>query len=140
VDVFVQGERVATIDRRGHLLGEMSIISSKPCSATTVAQGDVELLKIATQDFIKLASQESKHFEKSLYQHFARVLTEKLAATNEKARRFEETNIGLAKAQEDLKKINLKLEEKVKERTAELESQNVALATSLHKLEDLYRK
>ena len=42
--VYVSGERIAEIKRRGDLIGEMSVISATPCSASVIAETACQLM------------------------------------------------------------------------------------------------
>ena len=151
--VLVGGERVSQLNQVGDLIGEMSVISQKPVSATIRAETDVDVVAVRTAEISKLDEATAKQFQQILDRIYAKILTEKLMITNEKAKQFEIANRELLKTQEALKVANEGLEQKVQERTAQLqaktkelevfnqqlESQNTALMASHRKLEELYR-
>ena len=65
------------------------------------------------------------------------VLTEKLQATNQKAKHFYEANVKMAAMQWDVEEANRTLEQKVEERTQKLEQQKAELMAGKNKMEDL---
>lgn len=120
VDVYVDGGIVASLKRRGDLLGEMSVITKKPCSATIVAQTPVQLLCVDTEAFRKEMGADVNQFDHILYKIYALILTDKLNITNQKAKRLEQTLDALEKAKAELQQINKSMEMRVAERTAGL--------------------
>lgn len=152
VEIVVDGARVAVLNRRGDLLGEMSMVSHQPIAATIRAVVETKLLIVQASLLSSMSESEHELFGYALYRLYSKILAEKLRATNQKAKFFEITNEQLRETQEELKKINSSLEEKVVERTAmlesktedlirsrqKLESQNAELILSHRKLEELY--
>ncbi|MCB0385008.1 MAG: cyclic nucleotide-binding domain-containing protein, partial [Bdellovibrionales bacterium] len=150
--VYVDGGVVATLEKKGSLVGEMSVISRQPVGATIKAEAPVEMLVINANKFNTLEGAESDSFQHALYRVYAHDLTEKLRVTNQKAKYFEDLTNKLTEAQEELKEINRDLEDKVRARTADLqkrtedlvkshaklEAQNAELVASHKKLEELY--
>lgn len=134
VAVVVDGERVAHMENPGDLIGEMSVITSKPCSATILTETPVELITILAGDFSKVDGDISV-MHGALYRTFAMILTDKLSRTNEKARRFEMTNRELQLAQGELRKSNQALEIKVAQRTQELAESNERMRQLLNNLD-----
>ena len=129
--VYVRGEKVAELSRRGDMLGEMSILSAKPASATLIAEKSTHVLSIGLGELFEAAA--SSHFdcESLVYKVCANILADKLLQTNEKARRFEIANRELLKAQANLEETNRLLEVKVAERTRDLSAKNTELQLSL---------
>jgi CRP-like cAMP-binding protein len=121
VDIYVDGGLVATLRRKGDLLGEMSVITNKPCSATIVAQTPVELIYININEFKKV-SQSQDQLEHILYRIYSTILTDKLYLTNQKAKKLEETFTALERAKIELQEMNSQLERRVIERTQNLQS------------------
>ncbi|MCM2283025.1 MAG: cyclic nucleotide-binding domain-containing protein [Bdellovibrionaceae bacterium] len=145
VEVMVQGERVAVLDQPGDLLGEMSVITSRPTSATIVALEPTSVYVIGADRLEDLIETSRRDFGYRLYRTYALILSEKMVATNEKARRFEIANRALQSANQALEDANRTLDQKVRERTedlersrAKLEAQNTELFASHRKLEELY--
>ncbi len=121
--VYVDGGRVSTLQNSGDLVGEMSVITNKPSSATIISETDAKLVRIDSQVFTKVQGPDRELYLYTLYRIYATVLAEKLAATNQKAKRFEE--------------LSHNLEKKVEERTQKLEQQNAELLASKNKMEEL---
>lgn len=122
VDIYVDGGLVATMKRKGDLLGEMSVITQKPSAATVIAQTPVQLLKVDTDAFKELVGENRDQFEYILYRIYALILTDKLHITNQKAKRLEGTLNALEKAKVELQQINKTMEKRVAERTAGLKN------------------
>jgi len=127
VDVHVDGGLVASLKRRGDLIGEMSVITNKPSSATILAQTPVQLLKIDLEIFRRLMGDSGDKFDHILYRIYALILTDKLHITNQKAKRLEATLDALEKAKGELQQINKTMEIRVAERTAGLKSRMESL-------------
>jgi CRP-like cAMP-binding protein/CheY-like chemotaxis protein len=121
VDVYVDDGLVATMRRKGDLLGEMSVISGKPCAATIVAKTPVELICVNVDDFKKQPGEYRDQFDHILYRIYSKILTEKVSVTNQKAKRVEETLDALQRAKNELQEINAQMERRVVERTQELQ-------------------
>jgi len=137
VGVYVDGGRVSKMQRVGDLLGEMSVISKLPAGATLLAENEVTVIKLDSQFFMEIHGPDKDLYHSILYRIYATVLAEKLNATNQKAKHFEEMTIQLQSTQAQLEDVNQGLERKVEERTAQLEQQNAALLASMNKMEEL---
>ncbi len=122
VDIYVDGGIVATMRRKGDLLGEMSVITKKPCAATIVAKTPVELICVNTEQFRMLARDNTDQFDHVLYRIYSRILADKLNVTNQRAKKMSETAVALERAQAELQDINSQLERRVGERTQALQS------------------
>jgi CheY-like chemotaxis protein len=120
LDVIVQGEKVAYLNERGSIVGELSIISSHPCNADVIANSDSKLLKTKINDL----KDHIPDYQVLLYKIFCLTLSEKLIATNLKAIKFET--------------LNRTLEEEVSKRTNDLKMQNAELTLSFKKLESMH--
>lgn len=137
IGVYVDGGRVSKMQRRGDLLGEMSVISNKPAGATILSEAPVTLLRMDSRIFLNMQGPDRDLYLSILYRIYATVLAEKLDTTNQKAKHFEELTIKLTATQAELEEINQSLERKVEERTAKLEQQNTALQAGKNKMEEL---
>lgn len=120
LDILVQGEKVAVINQRGNIVGEMSIISSLPCNADVIASSESKLLKAKIMDL----KGNIPDYQVFLYKIFCLTLSEKLVTTNLKAIKFET--------------LNRTLEEEVVKRTYDLKMQNAELTLSYQKLESMH--
>ncbi len=128
--VFVDDEQVSVLKRRGDVIGEMSVISSKLASATIRALTPAKLVAIDAKDFSGLSRDDAEAFQHTMYRVFALILTEKLAETNQKARDFEIANRRLIAAQSELEEANRNLEQKVVQRTTALAAKTEELIKS----------
>lgn len=137
IGVYVDGGRVSKLQRKGDLLGEMSVISRRPAGATILSESPVTLLRMDSKIFLNMAGPDRDLYLSILYRIYATVLAEKLDSTNQKAKHFEELTIKLTATQAELEEINQNLERKVEERTQKLEQQNAELMASKTKTEDL---
>ncbi|MGZ3723347.1 MAG: cyclic nucleotide-binding domain-containing protein [Bdellovibrionales bacterium] len=137
VGVYVDGGRVSKMQRRGDLLGEMSVISSKSVGATLLSESPVTLVRVDSKIFLAMKGPERDLYLSILYRIYATVLAEKLSTTNQQAKHFEELNIRLTATQQELEEANQTLEKKVEERTMKLEQQNAELMAGKRKMEEL---
>lgn len=152
VSVAVDEGIVAELMNIGDVIGEMSVITKQPCTATIIADSEVKVLRLGVAHLEEHKEAQSDRFKYLLYRVYASVLTNKLHETNQRAKHLEALGMGLQKAQRELQEINASLEKKVKERTqdlqsksealqashSKLEAQNLELVTSHKKLEELY--
>lgn len=150
--VLVDGIKVAVLDKPGDLVGEMSVISHRPCSATILAESDTELYVLRADELKAKKGPDQDVIELLLYRIYSQVLADKLEMTNQKAKRIEEMNSRLEAAQEQLRHANQDLENGIEERTralkqktedlqatnGKLESRNAEVMASHRKLEELY--
>ncbi|MCB0415685.1 MAG: cyclic nucleotide-binding domain-containing protein [Bdellovibrionales bacterium] len=135
VDVTVDGGLVASLDKTGDLIGEMSVISNRPSSATTLAATNVDVFVINSSEALSYTGEDNLSLHLALYKLFASILTHKLNKTNEKAKHFEDLSEELKATQVELQKVNELLEEKVMQRTKDLEEKTRDAIESHHKLE-----
>ncbi|MCB0350996.1 MAG: cyclic nucleotide-binding domain-containing protein, partial [Bdellovibrionales bacterium] len=137
VDVFVDGGIVASLRRKGDLLGEMSVITAKPCSATIVAQTPVELICINVDLFKQILGDRQDQFDHILYRIYSKILTDKVSITNERAKKVESALSALERAKAELQDINAQMERRVVERTQSLQTKLQELLNEhLNKLHD----
>lgn len=137
VGVYVDSGRVSKMQRKGDLLGEMSVISKKPVTASILSETEVTLVRLDSKFFLDIHGPDRDLYLSILYRIYATVLADKLSSTNQKAKHFEELTIQLTATQKELEEANAGLELKVEERTAQLEEQNGALVASVRKMEEL---
>ncbi|MGK0290345.1 MAG: PAS domain S-box-containing protein [bacterium] len=146
VTVYAQGELILKLSRIGDIFGEMSIISNSPTSAAVVAETKAKVFTVDAKNVhSNQESIENWQRQAILYRIFSVILTDKLALTTAKAKRFEETNRSLHETQGALKGINqeildsnLSLEKEVLERKA-AEAKLLEQATELAGAEALQR-
>ena len=137
VGIYVDGGRVNLLSGQGTLLGEMSVITNNPVAATILSESAVKLIRVNSRIFLDVQGAQRDLYLSVLYRIYATVLAEKLDATNQKAKHFEELTVKLTATQEELREINQNLEQKVEERTLKLEQRNAELMASKNKMEDL---
>jgi CRP-like cAMP-binding protein len=135
VSVSVDNGVVAELMNIGDVLGEMSVITRQPCTATIVADSEVIVLRLGVELLEQHASAQTDRFKYLLYRVYASILTKKLNETNQKAKHLEALSMGLEKAQRDLQETNASLEKKVAERTRDLQEKSEDLQASYQKLE-----
>ena len=135
VEVQVDGEPVATLDTKGDLFGEMSVISSQPVAASIVAVEPSEIIWIEAKDLATTSEFAVHEIQHLLFRMYSQILTAKLQQTNQKAKFFERTNKELERARGELEVLNQDLEKKVAERTADLDQKRLDLIKSNQKLE-----
>ncbi len=152
VEVKVNGEKVATLQNPGDLMGEISVLTGRAATASLVALNDVELYEVLAKDLEPSMIDSEEVFGFLLYRLLSSELSDKLVRTNEKARQFEISNRRLSETLDQLQEVNRTLDNKVQERTQALqnkseelrrsysavEAQNTELIASHRKLEELY--
>jgi len=99
VQIYSGGEYILELKRQGDIFGEMSVISSKPASATVAAKTRVQVFTLRGRNIGKYTDIDVERINHILYRLFAAVLTDKLALTTYKARQYEVVNIYLNKTQ-----------------------------------------
>lgn len=137
VGIYVDGGRVSKMQRKGDLLGEMSLISNRAAAATIISETFVTLVRADSKSFLAKSGVNRDLYLSILYRIYATVLSDKLSTTNQKAKHFEDLTIQLSAMQSELEEANQNLEKKVEERTQKLEQQNAELIAGKTKMEDL---
>ncbi len=111
LSVKVEGNLILKLRRKGDLFGEMSVISGNPCSATVIADEEVELLALNTTTIKNSSEEKIVNLRTTLYKVFALILTDKLYLTTLKAQEFEKSNINLENFQKKLVAAQMELKE-----------------------------
>ncbi len=111
LSVYVEGNLILNLRRKGDLFGEMSVISGNPCSATVISDEEVELLALNTTTIKNSSEEKFINLRATLYKIFALILTDKLFLTTLKAKEFEKSNVSLENFQKKLVAAQIKLKE-----------------------------
>lgn len=122
VGVYVEDDIILSLKRKGDIFGEMSVISSKQCSATVVAKTPVTVFSIMAKGVGKYSDLNTGDLQNFFYRVFAMVLTEKLNLTTEKAQQYEFTNRLLEKTKKSLEQKILE-QQQAEEKRLQLEAQ-----------------
>ena len=109
LSVYVEGNLILKLRRKGDLFGEMSVISGNPCSATVIADEEVELLALDTTTIKDSSEEKFERLRATLYKVFALILTDKLYLTTLKAKEFEKSNVNLENFQKKLVAAQMEL-------------------------------
>ncbi|MCP4755973.1 MAG: response regulator [Proteobacteria bacterium] len=102
VEILAEGESILSLKRKGDIFGEMSIISSKPCSAAVISKTPATVFSIMAKSIGKYSDLNVDDLYNFLYRVFAMILTEKLTLTTHKAKQFEFTNRLLEETKDSL--------------------------------------
>lgn len=106
VGVYVDGGKVSQMNETGCFLGEMSLITGLPCTATILTESEAEVLCIDTTVFNRMPPAEAELVSSIFYRIYSQVLVQKLHQTNQKAKRFEDLNAQLEAMQMELEEVN----------------------------------
>ncbi len=141
LEILVDGNPVNALKSHGDLVGEMSVITKDPCSATIRSQTPVQLLCIDTEKLEKNMGPRKAEFDALIYRIYSRILTEKLSQTNQKAKRLETTTRALQKAKSEIQEVHRSMELRVAERITGLKKglENL-LDSSLVPMQESLRK
>ena len=120
-------EQVLAVRGPGTFFGEMALVDNKPRSASVIAQVNTKLLTLSKESFIGLIESRPS-FSLSVI----RILSERLRDTDEiMVESLKWKNIELEEAYERLSELNKTLEQRVKDRTNELEHKNLELEKTI---------
>ncbi|MCP4755242.1 MAG: response regulator [Proteobacteria bacterium] len=115
VAVYAENEYILKLRRQGDIVGEMSVITKSPTTASVVADSAVELFNISAGSIDKSGQLE---LQSMLYKIFLDILTEKLTMTTNRVKGFQATTVEL-----DIKKQQLaKSEDNLHQKDAILQS------------------
>ncbi len=137
VQVIQKDEVIATLTSPGDVLGEMSIITKKKCSASNRASKQSTLLCLEVEKISLLSERLQNLFSTAMNQLFAVILAKKLAITNAKARLFEITNRELQVAKRALEVASSnKIEEMSSNQRGVFEKITTLLKDEIHPIRD----
>ncbi len=129
--IYLSGELILQLQRKGDIFGEMSVISGKPCTETVISDTPIELLYIDNEGLDAINFNTPNTSVNILYHSFSIVLTDKLILTTQKAQKYEHTNRRLEDSQKELQKAyaeslrevskRMKVEEELKQYRNHLE-------------------
>jgi CRP-like cAMP-binding protein len=107
-EVSLAGEVVSILQAPGEVIGEISVVTSRPVTTTIKAASDLRCFKINTDNFSYVPPQDQDHFLHLMYRMYSNILSDRLVKTNEKARLFELANRELHQASANLEKMQNK--------------------------------
>ncbi len=136
IEVVVQGEVVTRLQNAGEVLGEMSVLSGRPVSATIRTTSPSTFFVINPDLLAHVQPKDREKFLFLMYQIYVVIVADRLTKTNEKAKMFESSNRKLEKAQQELETVNRNLERLIDERTLELKKKADELQVSYYSLEE----
>lgn len=110
VSVFVDGRKITEVDKPGDVLGEMSVLSRSPCSATLVAKSTVTVWELPTKDVLPSFGGDTLAYESWIFKTYSQSLINKLKVTNDKAKYYEDLVEELKQSEVKLQQIQLELE------------------------------
>lgn len=127
--VYSEGEHILSLQRRGDIIGEMSVVSNKPCSATVKAETPIYVFSMRAKDIGSYTDLDTDEVQNTLYRIFAMIMTDKLALTTAKAKKFEIEQKKAQSAQQQLQEafdtLDIRAKE-LEEAKKEAESANFA--------------
>lgn len=106
VEILVDEERVLELSAPGEVLGEMSVISQKPTSASVRALNDVSTFSLNSEDLNYVPPQQKDRYHYLFYKIYSHVMSERLSRTNEKAKLFEKTARQLEHTKKELEALS----------------------------------
>ncbi|MCG8339017.1 MAG: ATP-binding protein [Proteobacteria bacterium] len=136
IGIYKQEDFILKLRRKGDIFGEMSLISDKPCSASVVAETDVQTFSIKVRNIGNEIDLEEKIIKDSLYCLYAVILADKLALTTYKAvgleQKVQERTIELIKVNKQIQEEKVKAEQANEAKTNFLSNITHELRTPMH--------
>ena len=111
--IYVEGELIHKLQRNGDIVGEMSVVSNKPVSASVITESPSDIFSIRAKDIGNYTDVDSDEIQNLLYRIFAMVMTDKLYITTHKAKEVERAHSELAVSQQRLQTAYTALDERV---------------------------
>ena len=112
--VFAGGEPIIKLKRKGDIVGEMSVISNKPCSATVITESKVSTFKIQAKDIGNYTDLESDEVKNILYRAFAVSMADKLSFITRKDKKYMHEHRRFQRTQKKLQQTNEMLDNQAK--------------------------
>lgn len=109
VGVYAEGKLILTLGKVGDIFGEISIIGDQPCGESVIAETQVSMFTLYSRDVGRYSDLHPEELQNLLYRIFAKILSEKLALTTEKAKRQEATSQRLNQMVMELDKAQTQL-------------------------------
>lgn len=134
VSIYSSGEFIVKLKRRGDIFGEMSVITGNVSTASVISDTPVELLGIRAKNIGRYNLVGSETLENNFFRVFARILSEKLALTTKKARKYEIANRELLKTQKKLEKANEEAVKAIQAKSAFLAMMSHEIRTPLNSI------
>ncbi|MGK5092436.1 response regulator [Deltaproteobacteria bacterium TL4] len=132
VGVYAKGGLILQLRRKGDIIGEMSVISSKPCAATVIAETPVQLFSLHAKDIGRYTDIDAEQLQNILYRIFALILTDKLTLTTHHAQLFETKNQML----EELRETSQQHQKRLQYRNEVLTKENSYFQATFQAMEE----
>ncbi|MBF0276423.1 MAG: cyclic nucleotide-binding domain-containing protein [SAR324 cluster bacterium] len=124
--VKVDGKYIYTLQRKGDVIGEMSVVTGKVSSATIEAVDHLDVIGISTRFLTNIHKDSSHELHYIFYKWFSHILSDKLFLTSQKAKLHEDAQKTISLKNEELEK---RLEE-LKSAYEKLQSARIELEES----------
>ncbi len=105
VDIIFEDEKIASLQNKGDVIGEMSMISNRLPSSSVKASSEVSCLMISAESLTFFPPKDLDRLQYLLYRVYSHVLLERLSRANEKTKLLEVANRQIHEAQVALEKM-----------------------------------
>lgn len=116
--VNLSGKPIIKLFRKGDIVGEMSLINKKPCTATVAADSSSVILRVDGQKLNSQGFLEDDVSTGIFYRVFSMILSDKLVLTTAKAKDYETANRELLESRQKLQKAYEESLEEIAKRIA----------------------